>query len=273
MFAQEDTTDLLGSLRDLTVEDWVSAAVVLVITFVISRSIRALIIRSGRRHGAQAHGVDVLARFVAYAVFIGGLFFAISTLGVNLGPLLGLIGIFGLAIALAVQDIFSNFIAGLILLLRRPFKVGDQVEVGDEYDGAVEDINLRVTVVRGVDGVVVFVPNADVLSNAIINYTQRPIRRTTLEVGVGYDTDLANATTVIETAIAAVPTVVDDPAPSAFVHEFGDSSINFAVNFWHPSGIADEWAVRHEVGLALKAALDDASIEIPFPQRVVQTIG
>ena len=267
--AQEES-DLVGSLQSLTLEDWVAAAIVLVVSFIASRIIRQVIVRAGTRRDARPNGIEILARFAAYAVFIGGVLFAISALGINLGPVLGLVGIFGLAIALAVQDIFSNFIAGIILLLRRPFRVGDEVGVGD-HEGVVEDINLRVTIVRGPDGVAVLVPNADVLANAIINYTQRPVRRTTIGVGVAYGVDLVEARRALEASTASVEGVADDPAPSAFAHEFGDSSINFAVNFWHAAGVADEWAVRHEVAVAVKAGLDEAGIEIPFPQRVIHT--
>lgn len=260
---------LAQSSNELTTGDWIIAASIALIAIVLAQVVRRLIFRIGGQRGIQAQALKIVARFVSYVIVLGGIVYGLTAVGVDLAPILGLIGILGLAIALAVQDIFSNFIAGIILLLRRPFTPGDEVGVGDEYAGIVEDINLRVTQIRQADGVAVFVPNADVLSNAIINTTQRPLRRTTLAIGVAYDTDLTAATAILTDAAGGVDGVAEDPAPSAFVHEFGDSSINYAVNFWHRSGIADEWSVRHEVAVAIKAALDAASIEIPFPQRVL----
>jgi len=213
-----------------------------------------------------------MSRFAAYVVFLVGAIYSLEAVGVDLAPLLGLIGIFGLAIALALQDIFANFVAGLILLLRRPFKPGDEIGTGD-HSGQVEDVNLRSVKIRQPDGVVVFVPNSDVLSNAIINFTEQGIRRTTVEVGVAYSARLEQAKSVIVDAISSIDGVVDDPRPSAFVHEFGDSSMNIAVNFWHLPSIGDEWAVRDRVAIAVKEALDSSGIEIPFPQRVITTIG
>lgn len=165
------------------------AGLVLVVALIVARAVQRVIVKAGEKRGAEPHGLGVVAPFLFYLALVVGFFYALNVVGVELRPLIGLLGVFGLAVALAVQDIFANFIAGIILLIRRPFRPGDEVQVG-YYEGLVEDINLRVSRVRQVDGVAVLVQNSAVLANAIVNYTQRPQRRTTLAVGVAYASDL-----------------------------------------------------------------------------------
>ncbi|NNF09066.1 MAG: mechanosensitive ion channel family protein, partial [Acidimicrobiia bacterium] len=201
-----------------------------------------------------------------------GLIYALGQVGVSLAPLLGIAGLFGLAFALAFQDVLANFVAGVFLAARRPFSQGDEIVTGD-LSGMVEDIQLRALTLRTYDGQRVYVPNSMVWSNPIVNRTELGKTRTTLAVGVAYDTDLAAAHDVLMEALHSVDGVLDDPAPQARALEFGDSSINFALLFWHEAPKAQEWRVRHEVALEVKARLDEAAIEIPFPQRVVELIG
>ncbi|HEX2850116.1 MAG TPA: mechanosensitive ion channel family protein [Acidimicrobiales bacterium] len=186
----------------------------------------------------------------------------------RLAPLLGAIGIGGIAVALAAQSILSNFIASVLLQTRRPFRRGDQIATND-HEGRVEDVNLRAVVLRSFDGEQVVLPAAAVVASPIVNYTRLGRRRTTLTVGVGYATDLRSAQKVIVDAVRRVDDVHPSPPPEALVQELGESSIDLAVRFWHAPEVATMWRVRSEVAIEVKAALDDAGIEIPFPQRVL----
>lgn len=175
----------------------------------------------------------------------------------------------GIAIAFAAQDILQNFIAGVLLQVRHPFRLGDQIGSGD-HEGVVEDVNLRTTVLSTYDGLVVYLPNAEVLKHPIINYTRTPVSRTSLTVGLAYDTDLERARQVLADGCRAAEGVENTPPPEVWVEAFAESSINVAVRYWHAADIASRWRVRSAVAVSVKAALDEAGITIPFPQRVLR---
>ncbi len=182
--------------------------------------------------------------------------------------MLGALGIGGLAVAFAAQSILENLFASVLLQVRRPFRRGDQIATND-IEGTVEDVNFRTVVLRTYDGEKVLIPSSQVLTAPITNFTAKGTRRTTLDVGVAYDTDLAMAQRVLLAAVASVDGVRPEPAPQAWVEQFGESSIDFALRFWHAPDIATLWRVRSGVAMAVKTALDGAGIEIPFPQRTL----
>jgi small conductance mechanosensitive channel len=264
----DDVVDQLADIGGLSWQEWMRAGIVLLVAIGGARLTRDVVRRGFTRAGMTDFVARILARFLAYAVITIGVIYALASLGVELAPVLGALGIAGLAFALAFQSIAENFIAGIILLIRRPFVPGDQIATGD-HEGTVEDVNLRVVVLTTYDGETVHVPNASVLDSPIENYTKTPLRRTTLPVGVAYATDLELARRVLLDAVSGVDGVEATPPPEALVHDFGDSSIDFAVRFWHVSDIATLWRVRDGVARAVKPALDTAGIEIPFPQRTV----
>ncbi|MBT8216690.1 MAG: mechanosensitive ion channel family protein [Acidimicrobiia bacterium] len=268
---QTQTDDPLAQLGGLTAADWIVAGSLLVGAGVLAMLVRRLL---SRLMSAQLPPflVRLLSRVAAGLVFGFGLIYALGQVGVSLAPLLGIAGLFGLAFALAFQDVLANFVAGVFLAARRPFDQGDEIVTGD-LAGVVEDIQLRALTLRTYDGQRVYVPNSMVWSNPIINRTELGRTRTRLEIGVAYGTQLDLAHDVLLRALGAVEGVLDDPAPQARAHEFGDSSINFALLFWHAAPKAQEWRVRHEVAVGVKAALDEAGITIPFPQRVVKILG
>ncbi len=156
----------------------------------------------------------------------------------------------------------------MLIQLRRPFRVGDQV-TSLEFDGIVQDIDLRAVRLLTFDGLDVVLPAAEVLKAPITNHTRTPNRRTTLEVGVAYDTDLETARRVILETVPGVAGVETSPAPQALVSEFADSAITIDVMYWHRSEIAVLRQVRNDVAIAIKRRLDAHGIEIAFPQRTV----
>jgi small-conductance mechanosensitive channel len=220
-------------------------------------------------HGAAA---DAVGRFVGLLLAAIAFVYALGVVGVRLGPLVGALGIGGVALAFAAQNILANFLASIILQLRRPFRRGDQVSIAD-CEGTVDEVNFRTVVLRTFDGQRVMVPCASVLSTPITNHTALGRRRTTLEVSVGYDADLERARAVLLEAVRRVDAVLDRPPPEVWVKSFGDSGIPLAVRYWHPPDISSLWRVRSEVAVAAKRALDGAGIAIPFPQRVVRFVG
>lgn len=265
-----DTEDLADAFEGegLMASDWLTAGGVLLGSLLIATILQRLVTRSIRSREGTPVAARLLGRLLAYAVVAGGLVYSLSVLGVRIGPLLGALGIIGIALAFALQDIIENFVAGLMLQVRRPFLPGEQVTTGD-YEGRVVDVNARSVVLSTPDGERVVVPAGDVLANPIVNLTREGVRRTTLEIGVDYDTDLERAREVLLEAAASTGEVRADPPPLAQVVSFGDSTIVLALRFWHEPTIAAMWAARDRMAVAAKAALDEAGISIAFPQLVL----
>lgn len=266
MLAQSQTEGF-DELAALTLSDWLWAGGLVLGSIIIAVVASRLIYRSTHERLTPIVA-RLVARVVASVIFIMGVVYALAQVGVSIAPLLGLVGLFGLALAFAFQEVLENFIAGIFLSVRRPFNVNDEITTAD-HEGRVEDIKLRALTLTTYSGERVYIPNATVWGSPIINHTELGNRRTTLAVGVGYDTDLERAEQVLLEAMGTVDGVLDEPAPQAYAHEFGDSSINYALRFWHQASISEEWKVRNSVAKSVKSALDDAGIEIPFPQRVI----
>ena len=266
-----DADAALEQLGGLTLSDWLWAGGLAVGSALLALLVFRLVVRIASSHMAPL-AARLIGRVVQMVAFVFGLFYALQQVGISVAPFLGVVGLLGVALAFAFQDVLENFIAGIFLAARRPFGQGDEISTAD-HEGFVEDISLRELTLRTYDGELVYIPNSVVWQNPIVNHTARPVRRTTVAIGVAYDTDLETAGRVLLRALQDVPGVAEDPAPQALAHQFGASSIDFALRFWHNAGIADEWLVRDDVVKAAHVALGDAGIEIPFPQRVVTFVN
>ena len=251
----------------VTVTEVVQAVGVFVGSVLLAVVLRQVLVRAVSRQ-ANRHLGQVLGRILSVIIIGVGIIYALDVVGVRIGPLVGALGIGGVALAFAAQDVLANLIAGVLIGIRRPIKFGEQIGTG-EYEGTVEDVNLRTVEIRTYDGNTVLIPNQEVLRNPIINYTRTPYRRTELVVGLAYSTDLRRAQQVLVDAATSAPGVRPDPPPEAWVFEFGESSINIAVRYWHAADIASVWRVRSAVAMAVKEALDEAGMTIPFPQRTL----
>lgn len=252
----------------LTALDWLQAGAVLVLGIGIGRLARVLLARRYVEEDGEPSAANVVGRTVSLGFSLGGFVYALAILEVRLTPLLGAIGIGGIAVALAAQTVLTNVLASTLLQLRHPFRRGDQIRT-NEVEGKVEDVNFRTVVLRTFDGERVYIPASQVLDAPITNFTARRSRRTTLEVGVDYDTDLEEALRLLGAAARSAPGVLPMPATDVHVIGFGPSSIDLAVRFWHGPTIGEMWAARTAVAVAVKGALDEAGISIPFPQQVV----
>jgi small conductance mechanosensitive channel len=253
---------------NITVGDWIWAAVIFGAAIAVGQVGRGLSVRAIGRGDEERAAAVVVGRIVASIIVVGGLIYSLSFLGIRLGPLVGALGIGGVAIAFASQSILANFLASIILQIRRPFRRGDQVTTND-CEGTVEDINFRTVVLRTYDGERVMVPCAEVLSKPFTNHTVLGRRRTTVEVGIAYAADPGEAQKVLLNAVRDVDGVREHPPVEVWVEAFGESSIDLAVRFWHAPDQTTLWRVRSAVAVAVKGALDDAGIPIPFPQRVL----
>lgn len=184
----------------------------------------------------------------------------------SLGDIIGLLGLGSVAIGFAFQDIFKNFLAGVLLLLREPFRLHDQIIVND-FEGTVEEIDIRVTKIRTYQGERVLIPNSIVFTNAVQVLTALPHRRTDLAVGVDYNTPLPEAIALLLRTLAGVEGVFDNPEPEIDVVSFGDSSIDLMVRYWTLPQKKHVRRTQTRVMIAIKQAFDQADISIPYPIR------
>ena len=267
--------DLLAQSSDdaildeaLTVSDWVQAGIIVAATILVAVLVARLVRRVLTHVVGQGFAAIVTARLAGYLLFLIGLFYALTSLGVQVGPLVGAIGLGGLVLALALQKLVENFFSGLILQARRPFRVGDTVLLGDHL-GIATDIDSRTTVLRGLDGSAVRVPNSEVAAGPIVNLTNETLRRSELEVGVAYDTNLQTAAQCLTEALEQVERVSAEPPAQALLTRFGSSSIDFTLYYWHDSDVPTELATRHDVILSVHQSFAAAGITIAFPQMVV----
>lgn len=191
---------------------------------------------------------------------------AIEQVGVNTTSLLALLGAAGLAVGLALKDSLSNFAAGVMLILFKPFKIGDFVEAAG-ISGIVEKIEVFNTIFRSGDNKEIIVPNAQIYGNTITNYSAKPTRRIDMVIGISYDDDMRKARDLILETIHADERVLKDPEPVVAVNELADSSVNFVVRPWVATG--DYWPTRWALTQAIKEKFDANGITIPYPQRDV----
>ncbi len=201
------------------------------------------------------------------AVLYVSLFIGIATiLGVPMSSFLAILGAAGLAIGLALQGSLSNFAGGVLILLFKPFKVGDVIE-GQGNTGTVTKIDVLYTHLNTFDNKEVVIPNGNLANSEVINYSSQPTRRVEIKVGVAYSTDLNKAKTVILDLLKNDDRVHAEPAPVVFLQNFGDNSLDLVVRAWTDSG--NLWPVYFDSMEKIKSAFDTNDIEIPFPQRVV----
>jgi small conductance mechanosensitive channel len=191
---------------------------------------------------------------------------AMARLGVETAQFAIVLGAAGLAIGLALQGSLSNFASGFLMIIFRPFKVGDFIEAAG-VKGTVIEIQLFNTIINTPDNIRAIIPNAQITGGNVLNYTTNGTRRVDLVIGVSYEDDLKKAKTIIEGVLAQDERVLQDPKPNVAVFELGDSSVNFVVRPWVKS--QDYWDAYFDITSKVKLALDENGISIPYPQRDV----
>lgn len=209
---------------------------------------------------------DFFVTVASKAVLFLGILIALSQLGIQLGPLLAGLGVAGFIIGFALQDTLSNFASGMMILIYRPFDVGDMVEAGGVM-GKVSEMSLVSTTVLTVDNQKLVVPNNKIWGDVIRNVTAQDKRRIDMSFGIGYSDDIAHAERVLSEIIEADERVLDNPEPVIRLHNPGDSSVDFIVRPWVRTG--EYWDVYWDITRKVKERFDAEGISIPFPQRDV----
>lgn len=255
----------------LMLPNFVAAVVVVAAFALLARLTRKIVQRVMRSVSPYTHVNNLLAT-VAYVVVIAtGVFIALGVLDLDktLTSLLAGAGIIGLAVGFAFQDITANFISGILLTMRRPFREHDLIESND-YLGVVEELNLRSTILRTFEGQVVIIPNKEVFQNALTNYSRTGQRRIDLSCGVAYGDDLEKARRVAIEAMEGIGYRDQDRDVELFYDEFGGSSINFKLRFWIDfEQQTDYLEAQSEAIMRLKTAFDENDVTIPFPIRTL----
>ncbi|MFQ5576309.1 MAG: mechanosensitive ion channel family protein [Anaerolineae bacterium] len=244
-----------------------------IIIFLLALFLANLVARVVKR-GLQFRKVDpeltlLLVRISRWSAIILGLVIALQQVNFNLSSFVAGLGIVGFTLGFAFQDIAKNFIAGVLLLLQQPFDIGNSIEVGG-YGGTVTAIEIRSTTLRTWDGKHVIIPNAEVYTNTITNYSRSPRRRLELEVGVAYDSDLEQVSALVRQAVQDIEGVIqDDPAPQVVFNTFADSSINLTLYYWVDTAAASLWRTQDRAVKQIKLAFEQAGVDIPFPVTTV----
>ena len=207
-----------------------------------------------------------LTNLLGWALKIVLIIVVLGTVGVETTSFAAILAAAGLAIGLALQGSLGNFAGGVLIMIFKPFKIGDLIEAQGEI-GAVKEIEIFTTKLTGLSNKEIIIPNGSLSNGNIVNYTTEGTRRVDLVIGVSYDADIKKTKEVLMNVITSHPKVLKDPAPTVNVSELADSSVNFAVRPWSIS--ADYWNVFFDITENAKIELDKAGIEIPYPQVVV----
>lgn len=266
-------TEAIGGLVDgliALLPQLLIAILVLVAVAFLVRVVDRLVSQMTRRAKMRGSLRDLFRIAARVGVWFAGIMTAAGIIfpGFGFAQLVATAGLASIAIGFAFQDIFENFFAGILILWRFPFENGDFIEV-DGLMGKVEDVEIRMTRIRKPDGELVLVPNATIFKNKVTVMTNKVHRRIELAVGIAYGEDVAEGRRVILDAVKGCDTVQQDEAPEVLATAFGASSIDFDVIWWCNAKPIDERRSRDQVVEAIKKALDDAGIEIPYPYRTL----
>ena len=259
---------------EATAWDWggrvLAALAIFLIGRWVARRISKLMQRAMQRAGSDPTVVAFMGK-VGFGVLLAMVCVAaLDLLGVPSASLVAMVGAAGLAIGLAMQGSMANLASGVLIILFKPFRNGDFVEIGG-MSGVVREVGMLLTRLTTGDNREVSMPNAQVLGNPIINYSARPTRRIDLLIGIGYAAEAAQAMEVIRGVLESEDRVLKDPAPVIMVESLNESSVDLMVRPWVNTD--DYWPVRGALLQSIKSALDEAGIEIPFPQRTVHVLA
>ncbi|MFK7881000.1 mechanosensitive ion channel family protein [Roseobacter sp.] len=244
-----------------------AAIAILIIGWTISAWLQRRVKALGAKHEhLDSMLFDFLASIVRYVVLGFSFLFVLNTFGVQTTSVVAILGAAGLAIGLALQGTLSNIAAGVMLILFRPIKLGDFVDIAGTM-GSVKAITLNFTELADVSNVQVIIPNSQVWGNVITNYSTNPTRRAEWTFGVGYGVNLADAEKIILDTVMADPRSKSDPAPFVQVNNLGASSVDFLVRVWVDA--SEFFGYQADVKRAVKEALDAGNIDIPFPTTTI----
>lgn len=265
-----ENSDLLSQY----IVPWGIKIISAILIYVIGRWVSKLVVKSLVKLMSKSNVDASLTKFagniIGTVLTLFVLIAAIEQLGVDTTSIMAIFAAAGLAVGLALKDSLSNFSAGVMLIIFKPFKLGDLVTAGGST-GIIEEIQIFNTVMRTGDNQEIIIPNSHIYGGSIINISARETRRIDLVIGIGYDDNIGTAKSLIEDIISNNSLILAEPAPTIMVLELGESCIDIAVRPWVKT--ADYWGVRAELLQTIKETFDEKGISIPYPQRDVHLIN
>ncbi len=250
--------------------DWVIQIAIAIAIFIVgkisARMLSSLLKKAMTRAGTDTILVGFVGNIIYAVLLVAVVLAAIDSLGVNVTSLMAILGAAGLAVGLALKDSLSNFAAGVMIIIFRPFEIGDFITAGG-VSGVVDEIGLFATLMHTGDNQRVIVPNSGIIGGNITNSSALPTRRVDLVFGIGYNDNIGQARDIMMAIIEADDRILKDPAPAIALGELADSSVKLNVRPWVNS--ADYWPVRADLLENIKVKFDEAGISIPFPQQDV----
>lgn len=266
--------DLVNALENLVqkfldgLPNVITALVIFVIAFYFAVLARRAVRLGMQRRKMDPQVIPLLTQSIYLSVIILGLIVALQQVGFNVTAFLTGLGVVGFTIGFALQDVSKNFVSGLLLLIQEPFDIGETIEVKG-FTGKVLAIDLRATEMQTLDGRIVVIPNADVFTNPITNYTRAKNRRLQVNLGVAYesDPDLVRLTAI--KALETVPGLLAEPAPQVVFNNFGSSTFDLTVYYWIDTTKTSVFEAQDQGIIAINQAFQAAGIEMPFPTQVV----
>ena len=246
----------------------IEIGVLLGFAWVVNLGSNILIKRSIEKKNGDEHAIKTAKRLSAYIIFSIAFIIALGLLGVPSTALGTFAGLIGLGLSFALRDMIANFISGIMIMVTRPFKIGDQVRVGGE-EGTIKDIQIRASEIKTYDGRKLIVPNSDLYNKTVINNTAYDERRFEVIVGIGYDEDIKAAREAAMEALENTENVEETPEPQVLVDALDDSSVNLKLRGWTKPSKANMVKSASAVSEAVKDRYDEEGIDIPFPIRTV----
>jgi small conductance mechanosensitive channel len=260
---QELYTDLIAFIPDLVI-----SLIIFLVGLYLAGLIRRVLSRGLVRRKTDTETTLVIEAIAKWTLYVLVTTMALNQIGFNLTAFLTGLGILGFTVGFAIQDVSKNFVAGLLLLIEQPFGIGDSIEVKG-FTGTILDVQLRATEMRTLDGRIVQIPNADVFTSPITNFTRATMRRIELKAGVAYGTDLEAARGVAMGAVFKIDGVLVDPAPQLIYNNLGPSTVDFSLYYWIDTASTDYLKAVDGGVVAIETAFSAAGVEMPYPISTV----
>jgi len=245
------------------------ALMVFVATLLLSRPVTRAVKQTALKHIDNDEMVGLLSGIARWSIISTGLLVALDQVNFDITGFVAGLGIAGITVGFALQDIARNFVAGLLLFVRRPFQVGSAVKIGG-FSGIVQEIATRDTMLRTWDGEQVIICNSSILENPITNYSALSLRRRTVIIGLGYGQNAQEAMRLFAEAVREIPGVQGEPAPSVYAEALDDSTMRLAARFWIDTKEDNLFKVHSDVVVALSLAAEQSGIELPYPIQNIQ---
>lgn len=247
----------------------VTGLLIFIFALYLSRWAVRGVLRVLKRRETDAELTLLIQRLTRWLVIGLGFVLALQQAGIDVTAILTGLGIVGFTVGFALKDISANFMAGVLLLFQQPFELGDTIEV-QGYTGTILDINLRATEMLTLDGLRVMIPNNDIFTSTITNYTRTSQRRITLQVGIGYDNDLSAVEHLTVSALKGIEGILPEPTPTVLFTQFGDFAVNMTVYYWYDTTLVGYGEITNLGVTQVKTALEQAEISTPFPIQTVR---